>query len=238
MRRRTRLRRATAVSRTRSRRTECTPTATRSSSSPVRTPRSTARTAGSFARAATFTNISSQCATRGLAGTSLATCQQLLSAVPSNINSLNAGAVDAAVPEPVRCPRRPEPPPGRDAGQRHLRWGRRCRHMAAGSSTATAGSPVSAPPTRRCGSTRSPRTFHDVNFQNGDSDASGSSSAVRLRPPRPGGAQFYSPIIADPNPAAAGTIFEGLPERLADAGLGRRAGIPRSELPRVLDVGR
>ena len=39
----------------------------------------------------TFTDISSQCAGRGLTGTNLATCQQLLSAVPSFIYSLNKG---------------------------------------------------------------------------------------------------------------------------------------------------
>lgn len=49
--------------------------------------------------------------------------------------------------------------------------------------------------------------FHDANFQNGDptkwviisGDIAGS----------PEGSNFYAPIIADPNPAAAGTIFEG-----------------------------
>ena len=49
--------------------------------------------------------------------------------------------------------------------------------------------------------------FHDVNFQNGDPVkwviASGPIAASGE------GAQFYAPIIADPNPAAAGTIFQG-----------------------------
>ena len=39
----------------------------------------------------TFANISSQCSSRPLSATSLATCQQMLSAVPSNIYSLNTG---------------------------------------------------------------------------------------------------------------------------------------------------
>src|SRR5438477_8451153 len=37
----------------------------------------------------TFTDISSQCTARGLTGTNLGTCQQLLSAVPSSLYSLN-----------------------------------------------------------------------------------------------------------------------------------------------------
>jgi hypothetical protein len=49
--------------------------------------------------------------------------------------------------------------------------------------------------------------FHDANFQNGDptkwviisGDIAGS----------PEGSNFYAPIIADPNPAAAGSIFQG-----------------------------
>jgi hypothetical protein len=50
--------------------------------------------------------------------------------------------------------------------------------------------------------------FHDVNFQNGDPTkwviASGPIAHTE-----PNGAQFYAPIIADPNSLAAGTIFEG-----------------------------
>ncbi len=47
------------------------------------------RRAHSFERA--FTDISSQCASRGLRATSLALCQQLLSAVPTHLYSLNKG---------------------------------------------------------------------------------------------------------------------------------------------------
>jgi len=48
--------------------------------------------------------------------------------------------------------------------------------------------------------------FHDVNFQNADPSkwviASGPIASTEP-------AAFYAPIIADPNPAAAGTIFQG-----------------------------
>jgi hypothetical protein len=49
--------------------------------------------------------------------------------------------------------------------------------------------------------------FHDANFQNGDA-----TKWVIIGGPiasSPEGSNFYVPIIADPNPAAAGTIFEG-----------------------------
>jgi len=39
----------------------------------------------------TYTDFSSQCATRGLTGDKLTTCQRLLSAVPTKLTSLNAG---------------------------------------------------------------------------------------------------------------------------------------------------
>src|SRR5712691_1438703 len=49
--------------------------------------------------------------------------------------------------------------------------------------------------------------FHDGNFQNGDP-----TKWVIISGPiasSPEGSNFYAPIIADPNPAAAGSIFEG-----------------------------
>ncbi len=49
--------------------------------------------------------------------------------------------------------------------------------------------------------------FHDANFQNGDP-----SKWVIISGPiasSPEGSNFYAPLIADPNPANAGTIFEG-----------------------------
>ena len=38
-----------------------------------------------------FSDISSQCDSRGLTGTDLATCQQMLSKVPKVLHSLNTG---------------------------------------------------------------------------------------------------------------------------------------------------
>src|SRR5207253_5157158 len=48
---------------------------------------------------------------------------------------------------------------------------------------------------------------NDANFQNGDPSKWVIISAPIISSPE--GAQFYPPIIADPNPARAGSIFQG-----------------------------
>ena len=154
----------------------------------------------------TFEDISSQCTARGLSGTSLATCQQLLSAVPAYLYNLNKTlstlqfqSLSVAADNP-----------------KHLQGGTQDN-----GTFETTGSAVVWPQiiygdggqsgfsvtnsSRRFNSFTS--NFHDVNFQNGDPVkwviASGPIAASGE------GAQFYAPIIADPNPAAAGTIFQG-----------------------------
>jgi hypothetical protein len=49
--------------------------------------------------------------------------------------------------------------------------------------------------------------FHDANFQNGDPTKWVIISGPIVTSPE--GSNFYAPIIADPNPTAAGSIFEG-----------------------------
>ena len=154
----------------------------------------------------TFEDISSQCTARGLSGASLATCQQLLSAVPAFLYNLNKTlstlqfqSLSVAADNP-----------------KHLQGGTQDN-----GTFETTGSAVVWPQiiygdggqsgfsvtnsSRRFNSFTS--NFHDVNFQNGDPVkwviASGPIAASGE------GAQFYAPIIADPNPAAAGTIFQG-----------------------------
>ena len=154
----------------------------------------------------TFEDISSQCTARGLSGASLATCQQLLSAVPAYLYNLNKTlstlqfqSLSVAADNP-----------------KHLQGGTQDN-----GTFETTGSAVVWPQiiygdggqsgfsvtnsSRRFNSFTS--NFHDVNFQNGDPVkwviASGPIAASGE------GAQFYAPIIADPNPAAAGTIFQG-----------------------------
>src|SRR6266567_3607000 len=151
-----------------------------------------------------FANISSQCTARGVTGTNLATCQQLLSAVPTFLYNLNKSlstlqfqSLSVAADNP-----------------KHLQGGTQDN-----GTFETTGSAVVWPQiiygdggqsgfnvgnsALRLNSFTS--NFHDVNFQNGDPVkwviASGPIVASGEA------ALFYSPITSDP--AAAGTIFQG-----------------------------
>ena len=156
---------------------------------------------------ASFSDISSQCtAERGLTGTDLALCQQLLSAVPtrlfttyndglstlqfqsvsvnpSNANNLMGGTQDNGTFE--------KPPNSTTAWPQKI-------YGDGGQSGFNVGNP-----TLRFNSFF--LNFHDVNFRNGDPlkwvIASGPIVASGE------GSQFYAPIIADP--VSAGTIFQG-----------------------------
>ena len=157
-----------------------------------------------------FADISSQCSDRGLTGATLATCQQLLSAVPTYLYSLNKTlstlqfqSVSVAADN-----------------YKHLQGGTQDN-----GTFETLGSAVTWPQIMYGDGGQSGFSatnsslrfnsftggFHDVNFQNGDPlkwvIASGPivASGEGNSPP----AQFYAPIVADPNPAAAGTIFQG-----------------------------
>jgi hypothetical protein len=158
------------------------------------------RSSGSFA------NISSQCTARGLTGTNLATCVQMLSAVPtqlfttyndglstlqfqsvsinpSNANNLMGGTQDNGTFEkPSNSTTNwPQVIYG-DGGQSGFNVGNTALRFNSFTSN-----------------------FHDANFQNGDPTkwviASGPIVASGE------GSQFYAPIIADP--VSAGTIFQG-----------------------------
>jgi hypothetical protein len=153
-----------------------------------------------------FTDASSQCAGRGLTGADLTLCQQLLSRIPTQLYSLNKGlstlqfqslsvAADNA---------------------KHLQGGTQDN-----GTFETYGSTVVWPQIiygdgGQSGFNISNSSirfnsffgqFHDGNFQNGDPTKwviiSGPIAAS------PEGSNFYAPIIADPNPASAGTIFQG-----------------------------
>ncbi len=153
-----------------------------------------------------FSNISSQCSDRGLTGTNLATCQQLLSAVPSYLYSLNKGLSTVQFQSLSVAPDNPK----------HLQGGTQDN-----GTFETLGSAVTWPQiiygdggqsgfsatnsSLRFNSFSS--NFSDVNFQNGDPTkwviATGPIAASGE------GSQFYAPVTADPNPANAGTIFQG-----------------------------
>ena len=153
-----------------------------------------------------FTNISGQCVARGLTGANLALCQQLLSAVPSqlfttyndglstlqfqsvsinpsNANNLMGGTQDNGTFEKAANSTTtwPQKIYG-DGGQSGFNVGNTAFRFNSFTGN-----------------------FHDVNFRNGDPTkwviASGPIVASGE------GAQFYAPIIADP--VASGTIFQG-----------------------------
>src|SRR5213080_1023850 len=152
-----------------------------------------------------FADISGQCTTyRGLTGTDLALCQQLLSAVPTYLYNVNKGLSTIqfqSLSVPADNPK-------------HLQGGTQDN-----GTFETTGSAVVWPQiiygdggqsgfnagnsALRFNSFTS--NFHDVNFQNGDPVkwviASGPIVASGES------ALFYSPIIADP--LSAGTIFQG-----------------------------
>jgi hypothetical protein len=152
-----------------------------------------------------FANISSQCTTnRGLSGLDLATCQQLLTAVPTFLFNLNKGLSTLQFQSLSVAPDNP----------RHLQGGTQDN-----GTFETYGSDVTWPQimygdggqsgfnvgnsTLRLNSFTG--NFHDVNFRNGDPAkwviASGPIVASGET------AQFYAPVIADP--VRAGTIFQG-----------------------------
>jgi hypothetical protein len=151
-----------------------------------------------------FADISSQCTTyRGLTGTDLALCQQLLSAVPTYLYNLNKGlstlqfqSLSVAADDP-----------------KHLQGGTQDN-----GTFETTGSAVTWPQIiygdggqsgfNVANSAQRFNTFFanytDANFQNGDP----SKWVVISGPLFAESSLFYKPIIADP--AVAGTIFVGL----------------------------
>ena len=157
------------------------------------------RSSGSFA------DISSQCASpRGLTGTELATCRQMLSAVPSYLYNLNKGlstlqfqSLSVAVDNP-----------------KHLQGGTQDNGTFETYGSATTWPQVIYGDGGQSGFNvgNSALRFNsftnnaqDVNFQNGEP----LKWVIATGPIRASGesALFYSPMIADP--LTAGTIFEG-----------------------------
>jgi len=152
-----------------------------------------------------FSDISSQCLSRSLSTTDLATCQQLLSAVPSFLYNLNAGlstiqfqSVSYNALDPLHSLLG-----GNQDNGTLLYTGSTTWNQAIYGDGGQSGFNVSNPALMFNSFSSN---FHDVNFRGGDPTkwviASGPIAHTE-----PGGAQFYAPIIADP--LNAGTIFEG-----------------------------
>ena len=153
-----------------------------------------------------FADISSQCTTyRGLSGSDLALCQQLLSAVPTQLFNLNKGLSTiqfqslSVAADNYKHVQGGNQDNGTFETYSSLNWPQIIYGDGGQSGFNVTNS-----------SMRFNSFFgqnHDANFQNADP-----SKWVIISGPivtSPEGSNFYAPIIADPNPASAGTIFQG-----------------------------
>jgi hypothetical protein len=152
-----------------------------------------------------FANISSQCTSRGLTGGDLALCQQLLSAVPTQLFNLNKGLSTiqfqslSVAADNYKHLQGGNQDNGTFETYGSLTWPQEIYGDGGQSGFSVTNSSM------RFNSFFG--QFHDANFQNGDP-----SKWVIISGPiasSPEGSNFYVPLIADPNPANAGTIFEG-----------------------------
>jgi hypothetical protein len=153
-----------------------------------------------------FADISSQCASRGLSGAGLALCQQLLSAVPTYLYNLNKTLSTLQFQSLSVAA----------DNSKHLQGGTQDNGTFETYGSAVVWPQIIYGDGGQSGfnvSNSSVRfnsffgQFHDGNFQNADP-----LKWVIIGGPiaaSPESSLFYVPIIADPNPAAAGTIFEG-----------------------------
>ena len=156
-----------------------------------------------------FSDVSAKCDTRGLNAADTAFCKSLLSRVPHQLaNNINRGFSTLqfqSLSVSQQHPRNILQGGTQDNGT----WqnSRRRRRRGIRSSTATAASPVSAPPTRPLRFNTFTGQAHDANFRNGDPTKWVIISAPIITSPE--ASLFYPPIIADPNPSSGGTIFQG-----------------------------
>jgi hypothetical protein len=153
-----------------------------------------------------LTNQSAQCAARGLAGASLTLCQQLLSAIPTKLDGINKGLSTLQFQSLSVNP----------ADHKHLMGGTQDNGTFETTKDKKEWPQIMYGDGGQSGFNASNgalrfNTFtgqaNDVNFQNGDPTKWVIASAPIISSPE--GAAFYPPIIADPNAAAAGTIFQG-----------------------------
>ena len=152
-----------------------------------------------------FADISSQCTARGQTGTNLGTCLQLLSAVPTYLYNLNKGLSTiqfqsvSVAPDNYKHVQGGNQDNGTFETYGSLNWPQIIYGDGGQSGFSVTNSSM------RFNSFSG--QFHDANFQNADP-----AKWVIISAPiagSPEGSNFYAPIIADSNPANAGTIFQG-----------------------------
>jgi hypothetical protein len=157
------------------------------------------RTSGQFA------DITSQCTARGLTGNNLATCQQLLSAVPTFLYNLNKGLSTIQFQSLSVAPDNPKHVQGgnQDNGTFETYSSLNWPQIIYGDGGQSGFSVTNS--SRRFNSFSG--QANDANFRNADPAKWVIISGPIITSPE--GSNFYAPVIADPNPANAGTIFEG-----------------------------
>jgi len=157
------------------------------------------RTSGQFA------DITSQCTARGLTGANLGTCQQMLSAVPTFLYNLNKGLSTiqfqslAVAPDNSKHVQGGNQDNGTFETYGSLTWPQIIYGDGGQSGFNVTNSSLRFNSFSGQG--------HDANFRNADP-----AKWVIIGGPiinSPEGSNFYAPIIADPNPANASTIFQG-----------------------------
>jgi hypothetical protein len=153
-----------------------------------------------------FSDVSSQCSSRSLGGADLALCQQLLSAVPDRLFELNKSLATLQFQSLSVAPDDPKHVQGgtQDNGTFETHGSAVVWPQIVYGDGGQSGFNVSNPALRF-------NSFfgqnHDANFQNGEPTKwviIGGKIASS-----PEGSNFYAPIIADPNAAKAGSIFQG-----------------------------
>ena len=153
----------------------------------------------------TFADISSQCESRGLAGANLRFCQRLLSAVPSVLVSMNAGLSTLQFQSfSVAADNANHVQGGtQDNGTFETRGSTTWPQIIYGDGGQSGFSVLN--------SALRFNTFtgqaNDANFRNGDPAKWVIISAPIVNSPE--AAYFYPPIIADPHPANAASIYQG-----------------------------
>ncbi len=157
----------------------------------------------------TYTDVSSQCATRGLSPARTTTCQRLLSAVPTTLTSLNSGLNTLQFQSFSINPLTPTKEllgGTQDNGTFLYEGSKVLWNQTIGGDGGQSGFNA-ANPTIRFHTYFAPQI--DVNFQ-GTVTTGWDWVADRFFIPPAEGWSFYIPIIADPNPAKGGSIFAGL----------------------------
>ncbi len=155
-----------------------------------------------------FTDISYQCSSyRGLTGTNLASCQQLLSQVPTKLYTTYNDGLSTLQFQSVSV----DP-----SNVKHLMGGTQDNGTFQTTGSTTVWPQVIYGDGGQSGFSASNgalrfNTFtgqaNDVNFRNGDPLKWVIASGPIINSPE--GSQFYPPVIADPHHARGGTIFQG-----------------------------